>query len=113
MKSLGDFYTTVKQIFYDTDNIYENQRIRLRLCPRCSSYRVIDSAAEHGYGEWRRVLCYSIPLYCCESCREEARDAYRQSLESGGAGYDYIYLQDRAADLYRRFDCGSEIEEKI
>jgi len=113
MKSLGDFFTTVKQIFYDTDNIYENQRIRLRHCTRCASYRVIDSAAERGYGEWRRVLCYSIPLYCCESCREEARDAYRQSLESGGAGYDYIYLQDRAADLYRRFDCGSEIEEKI
>jgi len=113
IKNHDDFYTTGKQIYYDTDNIYENQRIRQRLCPRCGSYRVIDSAAERGYGERQRVLCYSIPLYCCESCREEARHAYRDSLEAGGAAYDYIYLQDRAADDYRRYDCVSENEEKI
>ena len=113
IKNHDDFYTTGKQIYYDTDNIYENQRIRQRLCPRCGSYRVIDSAAERGYGERQRVLCYSIPLYCCESCREEARHAYRDSLEAGGAAYDYIYLQDRAADDNRRYDCVSENEEKI
>ena len=59
-----------------------------------------------------RVLCFSIPLYCCSACREEARGAYRQALREGG-GADYIYLQDRAADDYRRFDSRSDREETI
>ena len=93
------------RIYYDTDNISENQEIRQRLCGNCGSYRVIDSTAIHAGGNRYRVLCFSIPLYSCRNCREEARAAYCDSLEKGGFDYDYIYLQDRAADDYRRFDC--------
>jgi len=108
-----DFFSAGRQIYYDTDNISENQEIRQRLCGNCGSYRVIDSTAIHAGGNRYRVLCFSIPLYSCRNCREEARAAYCDSLEKGGFDYDYIYLQDRAADDYRRFDCSSDTEEAI
>jgi len=106
------FYSTTRQIYYDTDHIRESQQIKQRLCPNCCSYRVIASAAVHAYGQISRALCFSIPLYCCSACREEARDAYRQAVQEGG-GADYIYLQDRAADDYRRFDSRGDTEETI
>lgn len=112
IKNGPPFYSTTRQIYYDTDHIRESQQIKQRLCPHCCSYRVISSAAVHGHGQRSRVLCFSIPLYCCSACREEARDAYRQALRKGG-GADYVYLQDRAADDYRRFDSRSDREETI
>ncbi|HPU01148.1 MAG: histone deacetylase [Firmicutes bacterium] len=110
-KKHGDFFSTYRRIYYDTDNISENQEIRLRLCDRCCSYRVIDSAAAHAMGESYRVLCFSISLYSCPDCQQEAREAYRHSLERFLGHYDFIYLQDRAADEYLCFDC-SGFEER-
>ncbi|HOB87197.1 MAG TPA: histone deacetylase [Bacillota bacterium] len=112
-KSGQDFYTATRRIYYDTDNIHEFQQVRQRLCPRCCSYRVIASAAAHAYGRQTRVLCFSIPLACCSACRDEAREAYIRSREEGGAGFDYLYLQDRPADEYRRFHCQREQEVTI
>jgi acetoin utilization deacetylase AcuC-like enzyme len=113
MKKHGDFFSAQRRIYYDTDNISENQEIRQRLCKRCGSYRVIDSAAMHAGGERYRVLCFSISLYSCENCREEARTAYRDSIERALGNYDYIYLQDRAADEYFCFDCSSDDELEV
>ena len=107
-----EFFSASRRIFYDTDNINENQQIRQRLCGECSSYRIIDSAAVHAGGGRCRALCFSISLYSCAACREEARLAYSELLGKGG-GFDYIYLQDRAADEYRCFDCASDSEEVL
>ena len=107
-----EFFSASRRIFYDTDNINENQQVRQRLCGDCSSYRIIDSTAVHACGTGCRVLCFSISLYCCDRCREEARSAYSDLLGKGG-GFDRIYLQDRAADEYRSFDCSSDSEEEI
>ncbi len=112
-KKHDDFFSAARRIYYDTDNISENQQISQRLCRSCSSYRVIDSAAVHGGGDRCRVLCVSIPLFSCPACREEAGAAYRDTLKEGGGGYDYIYLQDRTADDYRRFDCRRDLEESL
>ena len=113
MKQHDQFFTLSRRIYYDTDNINENQQIRQRLCERCCSYREIDSTGAPMAGRRHRVLCYSIPLYSCRQCREEALELYRSSLRQGGAGYDYIYLQDRFADDYRRFDCADDLEQVI
>lgn len=112
-KKYDEFYSTSRRIYYDTDNINENQQIRLRLCDDCCSYRVIASVGSRAGGHRYRVLCFSIPIYSCPDCREEARAAYSDSLKEGGAEFDYIYLQDRAADDYRCFDCRSDAEEAI
>ncbi len=108
----GDFFRTSNQIYYDTDQIRENQQIRQRLCPNCGSFRVIASTALHGSGRRSRVLCFSTPLYCCDACREEGRAEYRQALDKNEGKYDYILLQDRFADDYRRFDCKNETEHR-
>lgn len=110
-KKHGDFFSTARRIYYDTDNINENQQISQRLCDDCSSYRIIDSSAVHAGGGRNRVLCLSITLYSCSRCCKEGRAAYRELLEKGEGGWDYIYLQDRAADDYRRFDCSGDLEE--
>lgn len=112
-KKYEQFYTLSRRIYYDTDNINENQQIRLRLCDRCCSYREIASTGAAMAGRRRRVLCYSIPLYSCPQCRAEALELYRSSLRQGGSEYDYIYLQDRFADDYRRFDCAGDREETL
>ena len=109
----GQFYNLSRRIHYDTDNISENQEVRQRLCDDCCSYREIASLGARATGGRYRVLCYSIPLYSCAACREEALAAYRDSCRKGGGGFDYIYLQDRAGDDYRRFDCARDGEESI
>lgn len=112
-KQHDQFYTLTRRIHYDTDNISENQQIRQRLCAGCCSYREITSLGAHAAGGRYRVLCYSIPLYSCGECRREALAAYRDSCRKGGGGFDYIYLQDRAGDDYRRFDCAGDSEASI
>lgn len=112
-KKHEDFFSAARRIYYDTDNINENQQIRQRLCGDCSSYRIIDSAAAHAGGSGCRVLCISISLYSCARCREEARTAYRDLLGRGGDGFDHVCLQDRAGDEYLFFDCGSDSEKEI
>ncbi len=112
-KKHGEFFNTTRQIYYDTDSINENQQISQRLCDNCSSYRVINSAATHAGGDRYRVLCLSIPLYGCPQCCGEGRAAYKEFLEKRDGRFDYIYLQDRAADEYRRFDCHRDMEEVL
>ena len=112
-KKHDQFYTLSRRIHYDTDNISENQQIRQRLCERCCSYREIASTGVHAAGNRYRVLCYSIPLYSCPECREEARAAYAGALEKGDTGFDLIYLQDRAGDDYRYLDGAADTERVI
>ncbi len=93
-----DFFSYNKNIFYDTEYMVEKQRVKLRVCNLCSSYRIIDSSADHGDKNFR-VFCISIPIYCCNNCRDEAWELYKK-MSKQKSDYSLIFIQDRANDKY-------------
>lgn len=109
----GSEYKEQRQIFYDTDYISEAQSRRLKMCRDCPGWRSIDSSARHRNGKQYRVFCISIPIFACPECQMEAVKAYKDMQSQGSSSYDYIYLQDRANDLYISLDTSSGKEEVI
>ncbi|MBO8158379.1 histone deacetylase [Thermosyntropha sp.] len=105
------FYVEEKSIFYDTEYIYESQINKLRLCPNCPGYRLIDSKARHRDGKSYHIYCVSIPVNCCDSCHSEALRAYKDISVS--SFYDIVYLQDRINDEYISLNKNSGIEKVL
>ncbi len=83
-----------RNIFYDTDQIYESQRENLRVCPDCSGVLAIDSDTDRG----RRIYAVHIPRKACKACQELGYEWF-DSCRAGQ--YDGIFLQDRPHDQYR------------
>jgi hypothetical protein len=108
---LKDTYTREKQIFYDTDGIREFQQETVRVCDDCPGWLRIDSRARGGPVSGQRMWAMSIPLLACARCAEEARAQYHDVVKNPGEPYDWIYLQDRPADAYYRYDLASEQEQ--
>lgn len=103
-----DFWQRQKSIYYDTDGINERQTERLRLCQDCGGYLSIVSEAGHENGILHNVLGISIPFNGCRDCREEAYDEYAKAVKM--KNYDFVYLQDRAADLYKTYSSAANTE---
>jgi acetoin utilization deacetylase AcuC-like enzyme len=110
---LRDTYAREKQIFYDTDGIREFQQETVRVCEDCPGWLRIDSRARGGPVGGQRVWAMSIPLLACARCAEEGRAQYRDAVKNPGGPYDWIYLQDRPADEYRRYDLSAEREQAL
>lgn len=108
----GAIYTREKRIPYDTDRILEEQQETVRLCDHCPGWLRIDSRARGGSFGQRRVWSITAPWGACPRCADEAREQYRQQARNPAAPYDAVYLQDCAADEYRRYDFarGREVE---
>ncbi len=98
-RSKGEFFSEYRRIFYDTDYIHEEQQVRLRNCPHCCGFRMIESSAQQRNGKYYRVMCISVPINCCPACREQAINHYQDLTRS--SRYDYVYLQDRIERQYR------------
>ncbi|NSW82502.1 MAG: histone deacetylase [Syntrophothermus sp.] len=98
----GRFYQRKRRIFYDTDYIEEIQFESLKLCDDCPGYLSIDSTANHGYGRTGKVLCLSVPFKACSVCRAEAAETYERSKKD--RDYQYVYLQDKAADTFLGYE---------
>lgn len=92
----GRYWQRTKSIFYDTDSIEERQLEKVRLCPSCPGYLVIDSQARHEQRLGERVLCISIPIRGCRKCQEEAWALYEQAKKD--YHLEHIYLQDKSTD---------------
>ena len=107
---VGKFYQREKRIYYDTDNIEENQLEKLKLCDHCPGYLTIDSAANRGYNH-NKVLCISVPITACSKCCSEAAELYHKSKKT--TSYNYVYLQDKAADIFYSFESGSKKERSL
>ncbi|NLC11347.1 MAG: histone deacetylase [Firmicutes bacterium] len=108
-QTLGPLFQRNRHIYYDTDQISEKQEESLKICPDCPGYLFIGSEAVGPMGR-HRVYCISIPLQSCPRCQREARDFYLKMRRQPPKSYDYLYLQDRAADHYRQYDYGSQKE---
>ena len=109
---LDETYTREKNIFYDTDGIYESQQETVRVCDACPGWLRIDSRARGGGAGRRRVWLISIPWAACQQCAEEAREQYHDMVRTPTAPYDWLYLQDLCADMYLCYDLATEQERE-
>jgi acetoin utilization deacetylase AcuC-like enzyme len=82
-----------RRIFYDTDDIVEQQQETIRICDDCGGVWKIDSRSDQG----QHILAIHIPRAACETCKQQGRQWYDEIADGT---YDRVFLQDRAADLY-------------
>ena len=102
-RRLGPLAQRRRQIYYDTDQIREEQLETLRVCEDCPGYLTIKSIAR-GPGGRNRVYCVSIPIQACPRCQREGREKYQGAIRKSSRAYDHIYLQDRVADEYGQYN---------
>lgn len=107
-RSDQEYFGGYKRIFYDTDHIHEEQQERLRNCPKCSGFRLLESTAQQRNGKLYRVMCISIQANNCSSCRNQAVSIYQDLARHGR--FDYVYLQDRIGREYRSYNLKREEE---
>jgi acetoin utilization deacetylase AcuC-like enzyme len=89
----GDLILRHKEIFYDTDNIFERQKEKIWICRDCGGSFEIDSKATPG----SHILGVHIPINACNACKEKGYDFFEKADKTR---YDRIYLQDRPKDQY-------------
>ncbi len=89
----GDFQVRHREIFYDTDNIFEQQKEKIRICQDCGGSFQIDSKATSGYN----ILGVHIPVNACQSCIEQG---YKFFDQADNTKFNKIFLQDRTKDIY-------------
>jgi acetoin utilization deacetylase AcuC-like enzyme len=109
-KSDRPFRMEMRNIFYDTDYIHEQQRVEVRMCQTCAGFRTIVSSARHPSGREYSVGCVSIPFGACLECQTEGQEAYR-TLQQGNN--QLVYLQNKIADEYRVIDTRSKQETRL
>jgi acetoin utilization deacetylase AcuC-like enzyme len=81
-----------RRLFYDTDNITENQNESLMICPDCSGALRIESTSSRG----KHILAVHIPRNACQACKETGYKWY----DVRPHGFDMKFLQDRPQDKY-------------
>jgi acetoin utilization deacetylase AcuC-like enzyme len=90
---VGDIQVRNREIFYDTDNIFEQQKEKIRICRDCGGSFEIDSKATSG----RHILGVHIPINACPACAETGYKFFDQADKSK---FDKVFLQDRIKDTY-------------
>ncbi|PID74080.1 MAG: histone deacetylase [Desulfobacterales bacterium] len=84
-----------RSIYYDTDNIIEKQRERLRICGDCGGAVQIDSASDVRRAP--RIRCVHIPVSACEACQKQGREWFDAA---GELDADLVLLQNRPEDRW-------------
>ena len=82
-----------RNIFYDTDNIYENQNETIRICDHCGGALRIESSANGR----QPILAVHIPVKACAACQDQGHQWF-EGAEKGR--FSHVYLQDRKDDKY-------------
>ncbi len=91
----GEIQERHREIFYDTDNIFERQKEKIRICHDCSGALEIDSKASPGL----HILAVHIPFNACPACKETGYEMFDIATKNRKK-YDKIFLQDRPKDTY-------------
>ncbi len=94
----GPVFKRQRRIYYDTDEIIEQQQEEIRRCHECGGYRVIISTADKYHRKGNRIGAVLIPWHVCPQCRKEAEEAFER-LKSQKE-LEYVYLQDVEGDRY-------------
>jgi acetoin utilization deacetylase AcuC-like enzyme len=91
----GDVVERKREVFYDTDGIFERQRELIRVCRDCAGVLGIESAASTG----NHVFAVRIPPGCCPACRPTAESWFEQAARGK---FTQVFLQDRDRDRFER-----------
>ena len=83
-----------REIFYDTDNIFERQKEKIRICRECAGTLGIESQVMQG----SKAMAVHIPLNACHACTETGYDMFEQAGRT--KKYSKLFLQDRPKDQY-------------
>ncbi len=89
-----EFVERSKTVFYDTDNIIEEQKEMVRVCRECAGVVKIDSYADTGY----HLLGICVPRKACSTCQKLGRQWFEEGRVKR---FDLVCLQDRVADVYQ------------
>ena len=89
----GEIQERLRDVYYDTDNILERQKEKIRICRDCGGAFQVESTAMPGF----RVLTVHIPQNACPQCREKGYEMYDRAQKNK---YDKIILQDKPRDIY-------------
>ncbi|SJZ97300.1 histone deacetylase family protein [Selenihalanaerobacter shriftii] len=88
------YYTTRQNIYYDTDQIQEEQQIKIKLCPDCSGLIIIDSNARPShFGKIRAII---LPYDVCNKCKAVGYNKYESTKRT--TEFSNVYLQDKVKD---------------
>ena len=91
----GEVLERKREVFYDTDGIFERQRELIRVCRDCAGALGIESAASTG----NHVFAVRIPPGCCPACRQTAEAWFDQAVQGN---FSQVFLQDRDRDRFER-----------
>jgi acetoin utilization deacetylase AcuC-like enzyme len=89
-----EFVERSKTVFYDTDNIIEEQKEVVRVCRECAGVLRIDSYADTK----NHLLGVHIPRKGCNTCQEIGRKWFE---EGNVSRFNVVCLQDRVNDKYQ------------
>ena len=89
-----EFVQRSKTVFYDTDNIIEEQKETIRVCEECAGVLKIDSYADTK----NHLLAIQIPRKSCNTCHEIGKKWFE---EGSVARFNVVCLQDRITDEYQ------------
>jgi len=87
------FDERTRNVFYDTDGIFESQQEKIRICQDCAGALQIFSSSDKG----SHILAVHIPRKACKKCREIGYQWYETAKTSG---CEMAFLQDRTDDTY-------------
>jgi len=82
-----------RNIYYDTDDIQENQKETIRICDDCGGALRIESSANRK----KPILAIHIPVNACQACQDQGHQWHEKANRDQFAD---IYLQDRTTDRY-------------
>jgi acetoin utilization deacetylase AcuC-like enzyme len=94
MLASNKFAERSRNIYYDTDNIGEQQKETLHACPYCAGALKIASSSDLGV----KILGIQIPRNACKECIELGHEWFEAADKDS---YKHIYLQNRPEDEYR------------
>ena len=108
LQKSGSLLQRNRQIYYDTDQIRgAKEALRFARTARCL---LIDSC--FGPRGHFRVYCINIHIRVVPNVDRKA-DHYAEMCRQTKELFDYVYLQDRAADLYLQYDCHLNAEDMV
>lgn len=83
-----------RHVYYDTDQITENQIQSFKVCKKCSGLNTIKSKSSTGYN----IFAITIPRDGCLDCIDKGYKLYKNPPS---IKYTNIYLQDRVNDTFK------------
>ncbi len=88
-----EFVERTRNIYYDTDNIYEKQIEKIRVCDDCNGTIKFESSSSTG----NNVFGVHIPINGCPKCKKQGYEWFENEPEGK---YNGLFLQDQSVDKY-------------